>query len=165
MKNRIQKILIEEGMTSAKFADEIGIQASGVSHFLSGRNKPSADILAKILDRFRGINAEWLLTGRGSMYKDSHNSNQLPEKSINNYSTKDNHDLFSAGLIQNSKPETGAKVEEIAENISLNEKESDNSDMFVDNSLSSVVTDQSLRKIEKIVIFFNDNSFEYYSPK
>ncbi|HQL70889.1 MAG TPA: helix-turn-helix transcriptional regulator, partial [Bacteroidales bacterium] len=69
MKDRIAKILQEEGLTGARFADEIGVQASSVSHILSGRNNPGTDFLIKILERYRGINPEWLLMGKGEMYK------------------------------------------------------------------------------------------------
>ena len=69
MKDRIAKIIEEEGLSATRFAEEIGVQASSISHIVSGRNKPSTDFLMKLLERFRGLNAEWLLTGRGNMFK------------------------------------------------------------------------------------------------
>ncbi len=71
MKDRIQKILRDESISSSKFADEIGVQRSSISHILSGRNRPSLDFVQKILSRYRNISAEWLLFGRGEMYKDT----------------------------------------------------------------------------------------------
>lgn len=41
MKERIQKFLDIEKISPSKFADEIGIQRSSISHILSGRNNPS----------------------------------------------------------------------------------------------------------------------------
>ncbi|NLA48821.1 MAG: helix-turn-helix transcriptional regulator, partial [Bacteroidales bacterium] len=41
MKERILEFLKSENKTSAQFAEEIGVQPSGISHILSGRNKPS----------------------------------------------------------------------------------------------------------------------------
>lgn len=69
MKNQIIRIMEAEGMSPARFADEIGVQRSNVSHILSDRNKPSYDFITKILKRFPEINAEWLLTGQGSMIR------------------------------------------------------------------------------------------------
>ena len=69
MKEQLNKLMEAEGLTPARFADEIGVQRSSISHILSGRNKPSYDFISKVLNRFSGINAEWLITGKGSMIK------------------------------------------------------------------------------------------------
>lgn len=69
MKNRIQKFLEVENINPSKFADEIGVQRSSISHILSGRNNPSLELIQKILARFDYLNAEWLITGKGEMFK------------------------------------------------------------------------------------------------
>ena len=69
MKERLLKIITSEGLTPSVLADEIGVQRSGISHILSGRNYPSFDFLQKLLERFPKLNAEWLILGHGSMYK------------------------------------------------------------------------------------------------
>ena len=61
MKDRIEKIMEMEQLSASKFADAIGVQRSNISHVLSGRNKPSLELVNKILDRFQQINADWLL--------------------------------------------------------------------------------------------------------
>ncbi len=164
MQDRIQKILKEEGMTAARFADEIGIQASSVSHFLSGRNKPSTDILARILDRFRGLNAEWLVTGRGNMYKDQ-DKNERISLETPNFSDKTSSvaDLFSANSTET----------EIDEDLQANETTENTAESLKspDSNASPVTTKPPLsenkreKQISHIVIFFTDNSFEYYNPR
>ena len=62
MKDRIIQFLREMNMTSTKFADEIGVQRSSISHILSGRNKPSYDFIEKMLNAYPTINAQWLIT-------------------------------------------------------------------------------------------------------
>ena len=42
---------------------------SGISHILSGRNKPGFDLLQKILRRFPRINPDWLLLDSPQMYR------------------------------------------------------------------------------------------------
>jgi transcriptional regulator with XRE-family HTH domain len=70
MKDRLLEFLKAENKTSAQFAEEIGVQASGISHILSGRNNPSLDFVLKMLEKYRYISTDWLLFGKGSMYKD-----------------------------------------------------------------------------------------------
>jgi len=67
IKHRIRNIMISEGYNAGKFAEEIGVQASALSHILSGRNNPSYDLIVKIITRFPSVNSHWLLTGKGSM--------------------------------------------------------------------------------------------------
>ncbi len=59
-----------EGINSTRLAEILGIQASGISHIMSGRNKPSFDFLHKLLQRFPQINPDWLLLDKGPMYRD-----------------------------------------------------------------------------------------------
>lgn len=68
MKDRIQQFLRSENKSSSKFAEEIGVQPSGVSHVLSGRNKPSLDFILKMLNTYPSVNTDWLLFGKGEMY-------------------------------------------------------------------------------------------------
>ena len=67
MKDRIIQFLKEMNLTSTKFADEIGVQRSSISHILSGRNKPSFDFIEKMLNAYPEVNAQWLITGKGIM--------------------------------------------------------------------------------------------------
>ena len=68
MVNRIQKIMNHYGFTATKFAQEIGIQRSALSHIMSGRNKPSLDFILKLKNRFPEIDTDWLLFGHGEMF-------------------------------------------------------------------------------------------------
>lgn len=69
MVDRIQLILKVNNLTASRFADEIGVQRSSISHILSGRNMPSLDLIQKVLKRYPEIDPDWLLNGRGSMIK------------------------------------------------------------------------------------------------
>lgn len=59
-----------EGLSPSQFADKLGVQRSGVSHLLSGRNKPSFEFINKMLVTFPKINPDWLITGNGKAYRD-----------------------------------------------------------------------------------------------
>lgn len=64
MTDKIKHLIEINNLTPSRFADEIGIQRSAISHILSGRNKPSLDVVQKILLRFPDVSADWLLSGR-----------------------------------------------------------------------------------------------------
>lgn len=68
MENRIQKIIDYYQLTSNSFAQEINVNRSTISHILSGRNKPSVEVLQKILKRFSDVSSEWLLLGVGQIH-------------------------------------------------------------------------------------------------
>lgn len=68
MINRINLILRAKNITARQFAEEIGIQPSGMSHILGGRNNPSLDFVLKVIRRYPEIDANWLLLGKGEMY-------------------------------------------------------------------------------------------------
>lgn len=61
---RIAAIIKVNQHTAASFADALGIQRSNISHILNGRNKPSLDLLEKILNHFPRVDAAWLITGK-----------------------------------------------------------------------------------------------------
>ncbi len=139
MRDRILHFLTQENISSAKFADEIGVQRSSVSHILSGRNNPSFDFIQKILKRFELLNAEWLILGRGEMVKsqqqgimfDTERSIEGKEKAVN--------DMTSPSKI-------GIPVD------------------FSDKS--AVVSEEKLKKTaEKVVIFYTDKTFKEYYPQ
>lgn len=60
---RIHQIIQEQQLSSAAFADAIGVQRSSISHVLSGRNKPSLDFVLKTLQAFPQVSPQWLLLG------------------------------------------------------------------------------------------------------
>ncbi len=135
MINRIQLILKTKNLSPTRFADAIQVQRSGISHILSGRNKPSLDFMMKILSTYPEINPDWLLFGKGEMFLSSKKKK-----------TKDE-------II----PEVG---------------KTDSSQIVKDEDPPEYKTTPKQIKgkkeksgIEKIIVFYNDNSFEEYSPR
>ena len=60
---RLQKLMEQHQLSASAFAEKIGVQRSSISHLLSGRNKPSLDLLVKIEANFEEVSFEWLLKG------------------------------------------------------------------------------------------------------
>lgn len=72
MTNRIEQLIEALGITQKDFAQQIGISAAALSHVTSGRNRPSLELVLKILNKHPNVNSEWLLFGKGSMVKMQH---------------------------------------------------------------------------------------------
>ena len=71
MDKRLQQFLDAENISQAQLADTLGVARAGISHILSGRNKPGFDFLEAMAVHYPKISMDWLLTGKGRMYKDS----------------------------------------------------------------------------------------------
>jgi transcriptional regulator with XRE-family HTH domain len=142
MKDRILEFLRKENKTSAQFAEEIHVQPSGISHILSGRNKPSLDFVIKMLEKYSFLSTEWLMFGKGPMYKEAKMA-----------------DLFSdTDTLQSAKQTDIAKKSQ----ITTDAKSTD----------GSVILEINHKKIQpehseavKIVWFYNDSSFEEFYPR
>jgi transcriptional regulator with XRE-family HTH domain len=141
MKDRIEKILRCEQISSSKFADEIGVQRSSISHLFTGRNNPSLELVQKILNRFTNLNPEWLLTGKGEMYK------KTMQQSL--FSNIPEPDKIPDSIIENREnAETEKKTEELSNNYK-NE---------------NIIEKPENKNIEKIIVLYTDNSFREFVP-
>ena len=69
MREKLLNLMKSEQLTASKLAELLDIQPSGISHILSGRNKPSFDLVQKILRRFPRVNPDWLLLDKDEMYR------------------------------------------------------------------------------------------------
>jgi transcriptional regulator with XRE-family HTH domain len=139
MKDRILEFLRRENKSSAQFADEIGVQPSGISHILSGRNNPSLDFILKMLGRYPFLSTDWLLFGKGEMYRDQ----QTPS-------------LFDFPAY-NEK----LSVEEIEEPGSNNQEEIKPDNKPFTKSDNPAPSQQTAR----IVIFYDNGTFREYFPE
>ncbi|MDB5267098.1 MAG: hypothetical protein JWP58_138 [Hymenobacter sp.] len=67
MVERIRTLLESRQLTPTQFADVIGVARPIVSHILSGRNKPSLEVVQRILAALPDLAMPWLLNGTGPM--------------------------------------------------------------------------------------------------
>ena len=147
MKERLIKILEYKSLSSAQFADIIGVQRSSISHIISGRNKPSYDFLVKILDKFSDINAEWLITGNGDMLK-SHKTAAMT-------SNNQGEDLFSQ---QNDKSKENPPAKEPY--TSYNKVNKEESAFETDKKQPQTPEVTNVNNVKKIIFIYEDDTFE-----
>ncbi|MCD7969194.1 MAG: helix-turn-helix domain-containing protein [Alistipes sp.] len=163
MEKRLQLLLQEMGLTPARFAEAIGIQPSAVSHLLSGRNKPSFDLLSKILVRFPTVNPRWLILGEEPIFTGSipaDHLQDLPEINLTDDPTTGSTIPLSEKLIF---PETEIPVPDPYP-IEPPKKEPVTHDKLADGIAAGFVTHKSHGLIKSVIIFFADGTFESYRP-
>lgn len=139
-RERLLKIIEEEGLNAKQFAEEVGIQAGTISNIVNGRNNPSLDVMQRVLNRFRTLNSDWLILGVGNMYRTAGNAQNdttdlVPQQSDNDAPKKTERTLFSANTVVN------------AEKQPLVAKDSP----------------ATPRSIKKIMVFYSDGTFEEIS--
>lgn len=71
MNTRLQQFLSAENLSQSQLADMLGVARASVSHIIAGRNKPGYDFIESLVAHYPTLNIDWLITGRGRMYKNS----------------------------------------------------------------------------------------------
>lgn len=133
MNDRLKQFLTMEGLSPAQFAEIMGIQRSGISHLLLGRNNPSYEFIQKMMTAFPKVNYEWLILGKGKPYKDN-DEPATPSAESTLFPDEEN---FTPKYQQS----------EVAENPKFE---------------VAVATDTQIRdrKIERITIYYSDGTYE-----
>lgn len=148
MKDRIAKFLKAENIASSKFADEIGVQRSSISHIIAGRNNPSLELIQKMLNRFDKINPDWLILGKGDMYR--------PGKGIPS--------LFDQGFVETPVTNQILKPKEVEETIKTEQHIENKIDAPVISNDQENTNPAKNKRIEKMIILYSDGTFDNYSP-
>lgn len=89
---RFEVLKVKFNLNNSTFGDMIGTSDTVIRYIITNRNKPSFDILKKILHTFENINAEWLLLGTGEMLKNKENLSVVTEPR-EDYSLKTNNEM------------------------------------------------------------------------
>jgi plasmid maintenance system antidote protein VapI len=156
MKERVIQVMNTKGLSSSKFAEEIGIQRAAMSHILNERNKVSADVLTKILTRFQDISPEWLLLGIGQM-----------QRNISNHPQMKQTDMFTN--VTSGKPgtpkESMPRKEPVPEPVSKETVPGDLSPTATVIKDTFVSMETPSKKISQIMIFFSDHTYEVFHPE
>lgn len=176
---RIKKIIVSEALTASAFADKTGIQRSNVSQLLSGRQNPRFDVLQKILTAFPRYNADWLVMGRGDIYRQPVQTSIFDIIGDDGEPVAGSVDLdepgalegeFDSSQLQNVPhdsviPEMQQEQSAEKEMVTTNSAE-DKSGASASN-LSSVLMRAAQRQaeIKQIVVLYSDNTFVAYNKQ
>lgn len=143
MKAKLDFILKNKGINATTLARMLEIQPSGLSHILSGRNKPSFDLVVKILKVFPDLNPDWLLLDSDKIFRQEAQSATSPAAVLRD-------DLPSSPLLPFDAPQNNEILK--SENVEKTE-------------LPPIFTSpRNLgKKVERVIILYSDRSFESYT--
>ena len=193
MNRRFQTILDLENLSPAQLADRLGVQRSGISHILSGRNKPSFELLQRVVQSFPEISAEWLITGNGKPLKEqnqaaasgatsgtassaanSRSSGTTP--SITPSTTSGSNNSSTSGTISGATPpfeglfnssEAATEPQIPAQTSDIEGIEDEISDFQpLQSSIfdANPANDREKRALKRVILIYNDNTFEELLP-
>ena len=193
MVDRIKQVLEYSQMSTSAFADKIDISRSSLTHIFTGRNQPSLDVAKKILLAFPEISTEWLIMGMGNMLQSvqpqpSKPAAQATTEVSPNTLDQAQFDLF-AEASESSAPEEIASTmdadsvkdlgsEDVDASISpvvepevaqksqtrVKARTSETNISVRESKRDRNFNSRGDKKIVQIVFFYEDKSFEIYTP-
>lgn len=146
MQQKLRDLMTSEHLKSGQLAEALGINPAGISHILAGRNKPSFELLQKILRRFPQINPDWLLLDKGSMYREE--PSDATEPTTQPMAAPEPERTSSAAITSlfEAEPTTpNAATPSVA-------------------SVAQSLAVKSSGRIARVVIFYDDQTFESFTP-
>ena len=69
MNKRLLQFLAAENITQTQLAETLDVAKASVSNILAGRNRPGYDFIESLMLHYPSLNIEWLITGKGRMYR------------------------------------------------------------------------------------------------
>lgn len=140
MNTRLKQFLSAENISQSQFADAIKVVRASVSHVLSGRNNPGYDFIKAIMLAYPNLNIEWLILGKGKMYK----------------AGQDNSTLFN-DIEENSFIQEAVLQDDPVNSSPINYDQPLASE---ENSSNLQTTASSRRNVKKVIIFFDDDTYQ-----
>ena len=177
-RERLELLMKCYDLSPSQFAEKTGIQRASVSHIISGRNKPSLEVMLKVYDAFPGIDMKWLMTGVGEV--------PVRQVAADAVSVTGADTLFSAAdavvekqlvrpegylfapttepvpqIIEESKPRR------VSQSYSQREKVVSETRPKRPQSarLAQMMAQQPEKKIKEIRIYYNDGTYETLIPE
>ena len=169
-RERIELLMKCYDLSPSQFADKTGIQRASVSHIISGRNKPSLEVMLKIYDAFPGIDMKWLMTGVGEVpvrQADAESAVNFSNESLFPEQTVADNLLFAANaeqvlpVVEESKPRRTVAPPPVRERV-VSEPRPKRQQV---NRLAQMAALQPEKKIKEIRIYYSDGTYETLVPE
>ncbi len=141
-KERLVKLMDLQEMNAKQFAAEVGIQPGTISNIIKDRNKPSLEVLQRVMRRFPQVNPEWLMMGVGSIYRQNNDSQQT---------------LFDIAPIEDT-----VQLEAEKRHQERQEREIPKTSTLPLTAMAMMAAqpDSKPRRVKKITILFDDGTFQ-----
>ncbi len=149
LNQKIEQIILSKGMSPSSFADTIGVQRSNISHILSGRNKPSLDIIQRILRVFPDLDRDWLLFDTESATITS------PENTPQTlYNQQINPTIGHTGTLRESPKMIQSEEKSVQNTVKRK----------IERPIVPTSIEPEEKTIDRILIFYSDGTFMEYKP-
>jgi transcriptional regulator with XRE-family HTH domain len=154
---KIELLIQAKKLSASQFADTLGIPRSSISHILSGRNKPSLDVVQKILIAFPEIPAEELLDDKRDL------SITVSAPKVTSTPTSVTPSLFDAVIPSASESPKNSLAEQTIVQSNLRRPRESNPKAVV-TAVAPATTAHLAKKIERVLIFYTDGTFTESKP-
>lgn len=172
MKDRIRQLMLDKGMSQKAFASELCIAEATLSGIFNGRTRPTNLTVNAIHERFPDVNISWLMFGEGEMYVGSSHGQQTGDVGSAMAKTQNAEaDLFSD--LPQSVGRYDASGQMSDHSVDVAKGAQGVSAVFAGNGIPSMspnvqyiekYIDRPQRKITEIRIFFDDGTYETFTP-
>ena len=156
---RLKSLIEALGLSDSQFADTCSISRPTLSLLLSGKNKKISDVLlSQIHVAFPKVSILWILFGEGDMFERPIASNCEITSNENPIFQGDNKEDSEQLNLVNLK-----QLESIIKNI-VNQS-FEQSFYTLENILPKNTEKSTLRKVNKITVYYDDSTFETFTPE
>lgn len=167
MVNRIQEILKRYNLTAARFADQLDVPRSTISHILSERNKPSLEFIQKVLEHYPDIRTNWLIKGEGTIFgKEMDLFSELDSKHEQVLSEETERDKKEEEFPVEKPAEPDINREEVNQDNLRKETTTPEGPDIINNQANTPQKNvfPGKRKIVRLIAFYENNTFEEFLP-
>lgn len=95
-KDRLAFLMDQFNLSQVELAERSGVSRSSIGHMLNGRNQPSMDFLAGVLQEWPEIDADWLVMGKGPWRRKNQEASVPAKPSKEHKQQQTPVDLFGA---------------------------------------------------------------------
>lgn len=159
MKDRIRQIMESKHMTQQVFAQYIEMSPASLSSIFNDRTKPTLNIVEAIKKKIPNINTDWLMFGTGDMYVGSDGAQSQSQEPVSR-SQNDLFDTSSPVLDFDTTPTPTLQQPVSAAAVSNSVKNTHRN--FAYEEVKTI--DKPQRKVVEIRVFYDDQTWESFSP-
>ena len=187
MNGRIEQFLQAENITKSEFADSLGVSRPSITHILSGRNYPGYEFFKNLSLKYPNLNLGRLITGKGKMYNNQQQTNtptyEYDQNELFNLEQVSHSSVQTATETLKPAPSNTNKPveaksssyethnfnnpEQARTDTAINQGTEANQSTKLHQDTKSPLSEKPLpgtfvkeRRISKVMVFYDDNTFE-----
>lgn len=171
IEDRIRQIMKSENFTQQEFAKVLQISPSTLSSIFNGRTRPTNNHTMAIHHAFPNLNINWLLFGEGQMYDtpsvggSSNTSSDASSVSQQSTPASPSAPSLFPGSQENRPVSGGTTLMNSSESPTLDFRQLSREPLIQARQETVKKVDIKQRKIKEIRVFFDDGTYESFSPQ